>query len=71
MKVKHLIRELKKCNPDYAVETEGCDCNGDSCFLEIDEKNSEVMIRRSIDDWKGEHRFPDYGNTHPSPKPLP
>jgi len=33
MKVKHLIVELQKFNPELEVITEGCDCDGDSASV--------------------------------------
>lgn len=44
MKVKHLIRELKKCNPELEVITEGCDCQGDSAAVKR-QKTSVLIIR--------------------------
>lgn len=50
MLVKHLIEELKKCDPEGEVMTEGCDCDGDSAFLERDyyeDGSNAVYIHRS------------------------
>lgn len=65
MLVKHLIRELQKCDPELPVETEGCDCYGDTYFVEQNE--SLVCIQRS--DFIV--RFPDkYDNTLDTPLPI-
>lgn len=45
MLVKHLIEELQKCNPEAEVITEGCDCQGDSAYVSIDDE-ATVCINR-------------------------
>lgn len=66
MLVKHLIRELQKCNPEARVWTEGCDCTGDSCAVVVDE-DGDIEIARS-DRFV---RYPDqYDNSTDTPKPL-
>lgn len=52
MKVKDLIARLQKCDPELEVQTEGCDCNGDTGFVALfpaDEAypTDVVMICRS------------------------
>ena len=46
MRVKHLIRELQKLDPEAVVQTEGCDCVGDTFCVEVGTRG-EVEIRRS------------------------
>ena len=41
---------LQQCDPGAQVETEGCDCTGDTGFLEIDAEDGTVYIC-SIDGW--------------------
>ena len=67
MLVKHLIRELQKCNPEAEVTTEGCDCTGDSYNLEITPDGMLVEIGRH----DAYVRYPDkYDNRTDTPKPL-
>lgn len=44
MKVKDLIRELEKYNPDSGVKTEGCDCYGE--IDKSEEINNIVYLYR-------------------------
>lgn len=44
MKVKELIVELEKCNPEKEVWTEGCDCWGNT--VKIKEDADTVLIER-------------------------
>jgi len=72
MKVKHLIRELMKCDPEHEVETEGCDCDGDTYCVE--QRSNFVYIRRhdefiSLYDENGERC--DWWNDRDTPRPLP
>lgn len=49
MTVEQLIVELKKCDPQAEVITEGCDCDGDSAYLQRDpyqDGSAVVYIRR-------------------------
>lgn len=65
MLVKHLIRELQKCDPEAEVITEGCDCVGDTFSLAVNGKVVEV----SRPDRYVSH--PDlYENTSDTPHPL-
>jgi hypothetical protein len=66
MLVKHLISELKKCNPEAEVITEGCDCTGDTFSLAL--KGNVVKISRS--DRYGNYAD-TYANTDDTPHPLP
>ena len=73
MKVKHLIAELQKCDPELPVETEGCDCIGDTCLVRA--VDGVVYITRSQDaglfGTEGSHGdFDDYENDQDTPKPL-
>lgn len=47
MLVKHLIRELQKCNPNAQVITEGCDCYGDTYRVVVDTETGKAEIERS------------------------
>jgi len=74
MKVKHLIRELGKCDPEAIVTTEGCDCNGDTYCVEVSVGDGpfrqDVYVRRS-DAIPGINTGQPYDNTEDTPKPLP
>ena len=50
MKVKELIKILKKCNPEYEVRTEGCDCYGDVEFVNDKYLENEVFLGRKDGD---------------------
>ena len=71
MKVKHLIRELQKCDPELEVATEGCDCYGDTFAVVIREPERgrrdfrDVVICRS-----NEVAGPVYDNTADTPNPI-
>lgn len=64
MLVKHLIRELQKCNPEARVITEGCDCTGDTYSLAPESKGRWVEISRS------ERYTKKYDNGSDTPDPL-
>lgn len=81
MKVKHLIRELQKCDPEAEVWTEGCDCTGESHRVEADEDGVTVCRQ-----YAHGGRFrpqpgveypgmapaePEYDNEDDTPEPLP
>ena len=81
MKASHLIRELQKVIKlfgDLPVETEGCDCTGDSYRLSLEEfrrsgRESEkaILIRRSPGPHdRDEDDHPEYDNAEDTPKPL-
>lgn len=63
MRVKHLIRELHRCDPEAEVLTEGCDCYGDSYALDTSEAG-EVLIQRSA------MCDTAYQNSDDTPRPL-
>lgn len=49
MKVKELIAELQKLDPELEVSTEGCDCYGDTAKVSVQHEGGEtyVLIERS------------------------
>lgn len=63
MLVKNLIRELQKCDPNMEVITEGCDCDGNS--IKVTVNNRCVYIERE------DYSFKDYKNNQDTPFPLP
>jgi len=69
MKVKHLIKELQKCDPELSVITEGCDCQGDTFSLDYD-SSGDITICRSdyVRDYKGE--LIEYENDQDTPEPI-
>lgn len=66
MKVKHLIRELLKCDPEMPVITEGCDCEGESYRVAIE--NGGVTICRQH--YGDEPNNSNYDNSTDTPRPL-
>lgn len=62
MKVRHLMKELEKVNPEFEVLTEGCDCIGDSACIVEDQREKCVTIMRSP-------ICSDYRNTDPPLEP--
>lgn len=72
MKVKHLINELRKINPDLEVITEGCDCWGPTFRVEVCDGHERpgnicrdyVLIHREDREHDG------YNNLDPSPFPY-
>ena len=72
MLVKHLIRELSKCDPEMQVITEGCDCNGESYAVTINTPSSDeawpayVYIERA----PYGSATPKYSNFEDTPNPL-
>lgn len=67
MKVKHLIRELEKCDQESTVITESCcgGCVGDTYFIDIDDEG-EVLLNRSY----SPKRDDEYDNAEDTPYPL-
>ena len=68
MLVWHLINELQKHNPELPVETEGCDCLGDTAsVMEMDNIvvicRSEGVVMKSV--------APQRDGYDNSDKPLP
>lgn len=69
MKVKHLIRELQKCDPEMEVVTEGCDCTGDSYKVSVDPGWDGQPPMVSID--RSDRNGGDgYANTDDTPVPF-
>lgn len=64
MRVKHLIRELRKCDPEAEVVTEGSDRAADARTVKL-RRPGEVIICRTV---SGEA---PYDNAEDTPDPLP
>lgn len=63
MKVKHLIKELQKCDPEMEVMTDSEGYEYDTCYLEF--RSEGILITHD----KG--MLSNYENDQDTPKPLP
>lgn len=74
MRVKHLIEELSKCDPEMEVQTEGCDCYGDTVSVKVleygplaEEPGKKVVLIERNECY--DEVYIDNGD--PTPRPLP